>query len=55
MEHYRTFLKENPGYPERLKIYQQMLPIAKRRNMTTDMAQIESEIKKLSPAGETKP
>jgi uncharacterized protein (TIGR03790 family) len=55
IEHYRTFLKENPDYPERLRIYQQMLPIAKRRNMTTELANIESEIKKLNPSGQTKP
>ena len=54
IEHYRTFLKENPGYPERLRIYQQMLPIAKRRNMA-ELANIEAEIKKLSPPDETKP
>jgi uncharacterized protein (TIGR03790 family) len=49
LEYYRTVLKENPDYPEALKIYQAMLPIAKRRNMTEELARIEAEIKKLSP------
>ena len=54
LEHYRMFLKENPAYPERLKIHQEMLPIVKRRNLVDETAQIEAEIKKLTPPGELK-
>ncbi len=47
LEHYRTFLKEHPSYPERLKVYQAMLPLARRRQLTNETARLESEIQKL--------
>ncbi len=48
-EHYETLLKENPDYPDALKIYQAMLPLAKRMNNAAAIARCEAEIKRLSP------
>ena len=50
--HYNSFLNENPDYPEsdRLKIYEAMLPLARRRSLTNEITRIEGEIKKLAPA-----
>ena len=47
LAHYEMFLKENPDYPERLKVYQAMLPIARRRGLTNDVTKIEGAIQKL--------
>ncbi len=47
--HYETLLKENPGYPDALKVYQQMLPLAKRMNNAAAAELCENEIKRLSP------
>ena len=47
--HYETLLKENPDYPDALKIYQSMLPLAKRIKNATAIEQCEKEIKRLSP------
>jgi uncharacterized protein (TIGR03790 family) len=51
--HYETLLKEFPDYPEALKIYQQMLPIAKRMNDAAQTERCEREIKRLSPLSAT--
>lgn len=48
--HYETLLKEFPDYPDALKIFQQMLPIAKRMNNAAQTERCEREIKRLSPA-----
>lgn len=47
--HYETLLKEFPDYPVALKVYQLMLPIAKRLNKPDEVARCEKEIKRLSP------
>jgi tetratricopeptide (TPR) repeat protein len=47
LAHFRTFLKENPDDPESLRVYQAMLPLAKRRGLTNEVDKIESEIKRL--------
>jgi uncharacterized protein (TIGR03790 family) len=47
--HYETFLKEFPDYPELLKVYQQMLPIARRLNNASEIDRCEMEVKRLSP------
>jgi hypothetical protein len=51
--HYETVLKDFPDYPEPLKIYQQMLPIAKRLNKPSEIERCESEIKRLTPPAAT--
>jgi uncharacterized protein (TIGR03790 family) len=48
-EHYETVLKENPRYPDALKIYQRMLPLARRLNNSSELARCEREIKRLTP------
>jgi uncharacterized protein (TIGR03790 family) len=48
--HYDTLLKENPNYPEELKVYQLMLPLARRLNNKNEQARCEREIKRLTPA-----
>lgn len=47
--HYETVLKENPNYPDTLKIYEAMLPLAKRMNNADQIKRCEDEIKRLSP------
>jgi tetratricopeptide (TPR) repeat protein len=48
--HYETLLKEFPDYPDALKIYQQMLPLAKRMNHAAQIEHCEKEIKRLAPS-----
>jgi uncharacterized protein (TIGR03790 family) len=47
--HYETLLKDFPDYPELLKVYQLMLPIAKRLKKPDEIARCEKEIIRLSP------
>lgn len=47
--HYETLLKENPDYPDALKIYRLMLPLAQRMNNAAAIEQCQKEIKRLSP------
>jgi tetratricopeptide (TPR) repeat protein len=47
--HYETLLKEFPDYPDALKVYQLMLPVARRLNRPDEVARCEKEIKRLSP------
>lgn len=47
--HYNAVLTENPDYPDALKIYQAMLPIAKRMNSPADLKRCEDEIARLTP------
>jgi uncharacterized protein (TIGR03790 family) len=52
LTHYNAFLAENPDHPEpdRIAIYQAMLPLARRRNLTNEISRIEAELKRLTPA-----
>ena len=47
--HYETLLKENPDYPDALKVYRLMLPVAQRMNNAAAVEQCQKEIKRLSP------
>jgi uncharacterized protein (TIGR03790 family) len=47
--HYTTLLKDNPGYPDVLKLYRAMLPLAKRMNNAVETARCEQEIQRLTP------
>ncbi len=51
--HYESVLKDFPDYPEPLKIYQQMLPIARRLNNRAEIERCEKEIKRLTPVPAT--
>lgn len=46
---YEQVLKEFPAYPEALRLYQQMLPLAKRLNRAETIDRCEREIRRLSP------
>jgi tetratricopeptide (TPR) repeat protein len=45
---YEMVLKDYPDYPETLRLHQQILPLAKRLNRTSEMERSEKEIKRLS-------
>ena len=47
---YETLLKENPDYPDGLKVYQAMLPLARRLNNAPEITRCEREIKRLTLA-----
>jgi uncharacterized protein (TIGR03790 family) len=47
--HYETLLKENPDYPDALKVYRLMLPLAQRMNNAAAIEQCQKEIKRVSP------
>jgi len=47
--HYQTLIQEHPGYPDLLKVYQQMLPLAKRLKNPAEIERCEKEIKRRSP------
>jgi uncharacterized protein (TIGR03790 family) len=47
---YQTILRDFPGYPDKLGILQKSLPLVRKLNNTNEVEQIETEIKKLSPA-----
>ena len=47
--HYETVLKENSNYPDALKVYRLMLPVAQRMNNAAAIEQCQKEIKRLSP------
>jgi uncharacterized protein (TIGR03790 family) len=47
---YRQFLKEYPDYPDKLTIYQKMLPVAEKAGDKAEAERCRSEIKRLSPA-----
>jgi len=47
--HFDTILKENADYPDALKIYQTMLPIAKRMNNAAELKRCQDEITRLTP------
>ena len=46
---YRQFLKEFPDYPDRLGIYQKMLPVAQDLNQPAEVARCQKEIERLAP------
>jgi len=48
--HYETVLKENPRYPDALKVYKSMLVLARRMNNSSEQSRCEREIKRLAPA-----
>ena len=50
LELYQQFVKEFPGYPDLLTVYQKMLPLAKDLQKTADAEKIQEEIKRLQPA-----
>ena len=41
--------RDNPDYPDALKIYRLMLPLAQRMNNAAAIEQCQKEIKRLSP------
>lgn len=47
---YEAVLKEFPDYPDALRVYQQMLPLAKRLNRQEAIDRCEREIKRLGPS-----
>ncbi len=47
--HYNAVLTENPSYPDALKIYQAMLPVAKRMSNAAEMKRCQEEIARLTP------
>jgi uncharacterized protein (TIGR03790 family) len=47
--HYETLLKENPDYPDALKVYQLMLTVAKRMKNAAAIEHCQKEIQRLSP------
>jgi uncharacterized protein (TIGR03790 family) len=49
LSYYETLLKENPDYPEQLKVYQAMLPLARRAKDTAAASRLEKEIARLTP------
>lgn len=49
VEHYETLLKENPDYPDALKVYQALLKLAQRMNNAELTERCNAEIKRLSP------
>jgi uncharacterized protein (TIGR03790 family) len=48
--HYRQLLEEFPNYPDRLTIYQKMLPLAQKSGDKAQVERLQAEIKKLTPA-----
>ena len=46
---HETLLKEFPDYPDRLRLLQQMLPLAKRLGRTNVVERCEAELRRLSP------
>lgn len=48
--HYKDFLKEFPDYPEKLTIYQKLLPLVEKAGDKAEVERLKDEIKKLSPA-----
>jgi uncharacterized protein (TIGR03790 family) len=50
LEHYRQLLKEFPDYPDKLTIYQKMLPLAQKSGDKAEVERCQAEIKKLTPA-----
>ena len=52
IKHYRDLLKEFPDYPDKLTIYQKMLPLARKSGDKAEVERVQAEIKKLTaPAG----
>lgn len=46
---YGQFLKEFPDYPDRLGVYQKMLPLAQDLNQAAEVARCQKEIDRLAP------
>jgi uncharacterized protein (TIGR03790 family) len=47
--HYETLLKENPDYPDALKVWRLMLPLAQRMKNAAAIEQCQKEIQRLAP------
>lgn len=47
--YYRQFTKEFPEHPDRLAVYQKMLPWAQQAKLTRDVKQLQGDIKRLTP------
>ncbi|SPE54983.1 conserved exported hypothetical protein [Verrucomicrobia bacterium] len=48
-DQYQALLRENPDYPDKLAIYQKLLPLAQKLNQTAQAEKYGEEIKLLSP------
>jgi uncharacterized protein (TIGR03790 family) len=46
---YQRLLKEFPDYPDRLGIYQKLLPLAQKLEKPDEVARIEGEVRRLAP------
>jgi len=53
IKHYRDLLKEFPDYPDKLTIYQKMLPLAQKTGDKAEVERVQAEIKKLTSAAGT--
>ena len=51
--YYRQFLQAYPEHPDRLTIYQKMLPLAQQAKLTRDIEQLQEDIKRLTPSPAT--
>jgi tetratricopeptide (TPR) repeat protein len=49
LDRYQEFLKAFPDYPDRLRIYRKMLPLAKSLRLTAVEQQIQRELDRLDP------
>ena len=48
-DYYRQFTKDFPEHPDRLAVYQKMLPLAQQAKLTRDVEQLLEDIKRLTP------
>jgi hypothetical protein len=53
--HYEALLKENPDYPDALRVWRSMLPLAQRMNNAAAAEQCRKEIKRLTPPATNAP
>ena len=49
LEDYEALLRENPDYPNKLDIFQKLLPLAQKLNNTEAVEKYQAEIKRLTP------
>ncbi|MCI0748089.1 MAG: TIGR03790 family protein, partial [Verrucomicrobia subdivision 3 bacterium] len=49
MQFYQQFLTEYPDYPDKLSVYQKLLPLAQKTGDKKEVERLEAEIKRLSP------
>jgi tetratricopeptide (TPR) repeat protein len=48
-EHYQRLLREFPNYPDKLGLYQKMLPLAQKLDNKADVEKYQAEITRLTP------